>query len=440
MLILCLLMMMMLSMYFYFSLLEVILGLIMIMFFLLWVMNWEGLWLNYAGEFFFLDIFSFNLIFLTLWVGLLMIIASFNSRVIAESAFFFYFLLLIFFLMVCFSSSNFLAFYLFFEGVLFPIIMMIFIWGFQPERLKAGIYMLFYTLFGSMPLLVFLLMSKISLSYLYFFWVTLNLNVVYFMMISFAFLFKIPMFLFHLWLPKAHVEAPIAGSMILAGVLLKLGVYGLLRFLVVVDKMMGKFSSLIMSVSLMGGIMISLTCLSQVDLSALIAYSSVCHMGLVLAGMFSLNVWGVYGGLLMVIGHGLCSSGLFCLANIMYERFFTRSVILLKGMGTLFPFFMMWWFFFCIVNMAAPPSMNLVGEICLMGSLVKYSLLMVIPLAFLSFFSACYSLYMFSYTQHGKGWWVMGVSSISVREYMLMLFHLFPLVLWVFKMEMFMMF
>nr|QLD97006.1 NADH dehydrogenase subunit 4 [Proknekalia peringueyi]QLD97019.1 NADH dehydrogenase subunit 4 [Proknekalia peringueyi] len=421
-------------MFYFVSFLDVMMCFMISIFFLLILIDWEGLWMNYVGELFGLDLMSFNLILLSLWVSMLMIMASFKS-VLLDKIFVFYVVMMMLLLSLCFSCMNLFGFFLFFESVLFPIIMMIFKWGYQPERLQAGIYMLFYTLFGSLPLLIFLLMEKSSLIFIYLFFEKINYGNISFLMIVMAFLVKIPMFFFHLWLPKAHVEAPIAGSMILASVLLKLGIFGLYRFKIFMSENLLSFSSWIMSVSLIGGVFISLICLVQVDLKALIAYSSVSHMGLALGGFLSLNYWGGLGGLLMMLGHGLCSSGLFCLANMMYERFYSRSVMLLKGVGYIFPFLSLWWFIFCVINMAAPPSMNLVGEIFLLGSMLKYSFILVFPLGLISFFSACYSLYMYSYTQHGKGWCLISVESISIREYFLLFLHFFPLVFWIMKME-----
>nr|YP_010535579.1 NADH dehydrogenase subunit 4 [Otobius lagophilus]UYB78387.1 NADH dehydrogenase subunit 4 [Otobius lagophilus]UYB78400.1 NADH dehydrogenase subunit 4 [Otobius lagophilus]UYL27140.1 NADH dehydrogenase subunit 4 [Otobius lagophilus] len=427
----------MMGVFFYMSILEFMVYLLVVVFLGVVIVDWEGLWINYVSSMFMLDLMSVWLIFLSLWVGVLMLLASFNSRVINEKAFLFYLIMMVFFLLVCFSFSNLLGFFLFFEGVLLPIVLMIFSWGYQPERLQAGIYMLFYTLFGSLPLFVFLLMNSVSLSYVYVFWLNLSSGVLMMFLITVAFFVKVPIFFFHLWLPKAHVEAPISGSMILAGVLLKLGIYGLFRFKIFMGQGLVDYSYWIMSVSLMGAMLVGVLCLGQVDLKSLIAYSSVCHMGLALGGFMSLNSWGGYGSLVLMLGHGLCSSGLFCLANIMYERFFTRSLVLLKGMGLLFPFLSVWWFLFSVSNMAAPPTMNLVGEILLLSSMMKYSLFMIIPLFLVTFFSACYSLYMFSYSQHGKGWVMYGVFSISMREYFLMLVHFFPLVLWVLKVDLF---
>nr|YP_009480275.1 NADH dehydrogenase subunit 4 [Navis striatus]AIZ58460.1 NADH dehydrogenase subunit 4 [Navis striatus]AIZ58473.1 NADH dehydrogenase subunit 4 [Navis striatus]QLD97032.1 NADH dehydrogenase subunit 4 [Navis striatus]QLD97045.1 NADH dehydrogenase subunit 4 [Navis striatus] len=415
--------------------LDVMVSFMISIFFLMILVDWEGLWMNYVGGLFGLDLMGFNLVMLSMWISMLMIIASFKKMELEDKKFFFYVLMMALLLSLCFSCLNLLGFFLFFESVLFPIIMMIFKWGVQPERLQAGIYMLFYTLFGSMPLFIFLLFSKSSLDFLFLYFEKIYYNNFVFFMIVVAFFVKIPMFIFHLWLPKAHVEAPIGGSMILAGVLLKLGIFGLYRFKIFYIKNLMEFSSWVMSVCLVGGVYISMVCLVQVDLKSLIAYSSVCHMSLALGGFLSLNYWGGLGSLLMMLGHGLCSSGLFCLANIMYERFFTRSVILLKGVGFIFPFLSMWWFFFCVINMAAPPSMNLLGEILLMGSMLKYSFFLLFPLCFISFFSASFSLYMYSYTQHGKGWCIFSVNGILMREYFLMFLHFFPLVLWVMKME-----
>nr|AHF21621.1 NADH dehydrogenase subunit 4 [Argas sp. SpringbokSA-QMS95171] len=420
------------------SSLEVMIFFSLLIFLVVLVIDWESLWMNYVLELFSLDMMSVNLIILSLWIMLLMVMASFNLTVLNKEEFFFYLLLMMFLLLMCFSCSNLLFFFIFFESVLFPIIMMIFNWGFQPERLQAGIYMLFYTLFGSLPLLICLMFNNFSLNFVYLIFCSWGLDsLIFFFLVVVAFLVKVPMFFLHLWLPKAHVEAPVFGSMILAGVLLKLGIYGLYRFNLFILEYMEMYAALMISIALLGGVMVSMICLEQVDLKSLIAYSSICHMSLTLGGFFVFNNWGGNGALLMMIGHGLCSSGLFCLANLMYERVYTRSLMLMKGLGIVFPFLMMWWFFFCVVNMSAPPSMNFFAEIMLMGSMMKYSFILILPLFLLSFFSACYSLYLYSYTQHGSGWLMFSVQLINMREYYLMLFHFFPLVLWFLNMNFF---
>nr|AYN59519.1 NADH dehydrogenase subunit 4 [Ornithodoros turicata] len=437
MLILVMMLFMTMCMYLYFSFIEFMFVLFIFCFLIMFLVDWSGTNL-FVGELFGMDMLGFFLIELSLWIGMLMFLASMSLKVNFDKMFNFYVILMVLLLVFCFLVFNLIGFYLFFESVLFPIVMLIMGWGNQPERLQAGIYMLFYTLFGSLPLLVFFLFNTESLGIFYIYWMNYSLSLVMVCMGIMGFLVKMPMFFVHVWLPKAHVEAPVAGSMILAGVLLKLGVYGFLRIKFFLINSFNQFSFLIMSVILMGGLMISLICLCQVDVKALIAYSSVCHMGLVLGGLMSMTNWGLIGSLTMMIGHGLCSSGLFCLANMYYERYYTRSMILLKGLGSVFPFLSVWWFIFSIINMAAPPFMNLGGELMLMGGIMKWSLMVMIPLGLMSFFSAGYSLYMYSYLNHGKGWVVYAVFMISIREMYLLFLHLIPLFLWILKMEMFM--
>nr|YP_010983045.1 NADH dehydrogenase subunit 4 [Haemaphysalis warburtoni]WOH23034.1 NADH dehydrogenase subunit 4 [Haemaphysalis warburtoni] len=383
------------------------------------------------------DLMSVMMILLTIWISLLMMMASKYNQVSDNKNFTFYLVLMMFLLILCFSVMNLLFFYFFFESVLFPIIMMIFGWGSQPERLQAGFYMLMYTLFGSLPMLVMILIfKKTSLMYMYLMWQEIQMGGFFLLMIM-GFLVKIPVFFMHLWLPKAHVEAPIAGSMILAGVLLKLGIYGLFRFKHFYFIEILSMSYLLMIVSIWGSVMVSIYCLFQVDMKSLIAYSSVCHMGVVFSGSINFLFLSSYGSLLLMIGHGLCSSGMFCLANFIYERFYTRSMILVKGLMKIFPSLSLWWFLFSIVNMSAPLTMNLFGELFLCLSILKLSMLFMIPIMILIFMSACYSIYMYSYLNHGEGWISWSCANINIREYYLLFLHLFPMIFWFVKIEFF---
>nr|YP_009694109.1 NADH dehydrogenase subunit 4 [Sphaeronemoura grandicauda]QEI04377.1 NADH dehydrogenase subunit 4 [Sphaeronemoura grandicauda] len=386
------------------------------------------------------DVISFGLILLSFWICVLMITAS-ESVIRANnySGFFLLMILSLLILLYCtFSTTNLFMFYLFFESSLIPTMFLILGWGYQPERLQAGVYLLFYTLLASLPLLVGIFYIYQSNNSLYFSLLN-SMNISYFwfyLCLIFAFLVKMPMFLVHLWLPKAHVEAPVSGSMILAGVLLKLGGYGLLRVFKILSLAGLSFNFIWVGVSLVGGVLVSLMCLRQTDLKALIAYSSVAHMGIVLGGLMTMTYWGFCGSFLLMIAHGLCSSGLFCLANISYERLGSRSLLINKGLMNFMPSMTLWWFLLSSCNMAAPPSLNLLSEISLLNSLVAWSWVSMLMLSFLSFFSAAYTLYIYSYSQHGKIY--SGVYSCSMgysREYLLLFLHWFPLNLLILKSE-----
>nr|YP_010554680.1 NADH dehydrogenase subunit 4 [Hydropsyche rhomboana]UYO79313.1 NADH dehydrogenase subunit 4 [Hydropsyche rhomboana] len=391
---------------------------------------------NYLG----MDILSFSMVLLSLWVCSLIILASFMLYV--EKKFTLLFSVnLIFMLMsliLAFFSLDVFYFYLFFEMSILPVLFMILGWGYQPERIQAGIYLIFYTLCVSLPLLLgifFVYFSFYSFSFLMF--KDMGSVVLYFLMIL-AFLVKMPMFLVHLWLPKAHVEGPVSSSMILAGVMLKLGGYGLMRLMKMMVVVSLKFNFMWVVLSLVGGGLISLLCLHLMDMKMLVAYSSVVHMALVIGGIMTLNYYGFMGGLILMIGHGLCSSGLFALINILYERLGSRSLFVNKGLLNLMPSLSLWWFLLLSSNMAAPPSMNLFGEISLLVSIISWSSVSMIFLMLISFFSAAYSLYVFSFSQHGKIFKGMfNLGSISLREYLLMIAHWFPLNFLIFKIDYF---
>nr|UNO54413.1 NADH dehydrogenase subunit 4 [Rhipicephalus microplus]UNO54517.1 NADH dehydrogenase subunit 4 [Rhipicephalus microplus] len=388
-------------------------------------------------NFLYFDLMSFSMISLTVWITFLMLMASRLNNLFQNKIFTFYILMMMNLLFFCFSINNFMMFYLFFESVLFPIILMIMGWGSQPERVQAGFYMLMYTIFGSLPLLVLMLMKSISFMIIYNDWLFGEMKWLFILMIL-GFLVKIPMFLFHLWLPKAHVEAPISGSMILAGVLLKLGFYGLYRFKSFFFIDLINYSMIIIVISLWGAVMISIYCLFQIDIKSLIAYSSVSHMGVALSGCLTFYLHGSYGMLMMMIGHGLCSSGLFCLSNLIYERFYTRNIFMIKGMNLIFPNLTLWWFLFSIVNMSAPLTMNLFSELFLGLSVMKFSMLLMIPMMMLIFLSACYSMFMYSYINHGQSWMIFSKNMIFAREYYLLFLHFMPLMLWFMKFNFFM--
>lgn len=301
-----------------------------------------------------------------------------------------------------FSVLNLFFFFIFFESVLIPMFIIIGIWGSRQRKLHAAFQFFIYTMFGSVFMLIsffiiywhlgttnyeVLLFSEFSKIYQKFLWFA----------IFFSFALKIPMIPFHIWLPEAHVEAPTAGSVLLAGILLKLGGYGMLRFLIPIF-IFGTyfFLPLIYTISILAIVYGSLTTLHQVDLKKIIAYSSVVHMNFAVIGLFSLNIEGIQGSIFLMLSHGVVSSALFLCVGCLYDRYHTRIVKYYGGLVFAMPVFSLFFLIFTLANIAFPGTSGFVGEFLIFLGIFQQNNIVGFFSAFGVILSAAYSIWLYN--------------------------------------------
>nr|AUO29218.1 NADH dehydrogenase subunit 4 [Liparis ochotensis]WNH37354.1 NADH dehydrogenase subunit 4 [Liparis gibbus] len=415
---------------------------------LLWLTNMAETGWTTLNSLMATDSLSTPLLVLTCWLLPLMIVASQNHTTSEplnrQRTYITLLISLQVFLIMAFGATEIIMFYIMFEATLIPTLILITRWGSQAERLNAGVYFLFYTLAGSLPLLVALLLlqnsagtlSLLTIQYTSPMELTSYAHKLWWAGCLMAFLVKMPLYGVHLWLPKAHVEAPIAGSMILAAVLLKLGGYGMMRMVVMLEPLTKELSYPFIVFALWGVIMTGSICLRQTDLKSLIAYSSVSHMGLVVAGILTQTPWGFTGALILMIAHGLASSALFCLANTNYERTHSRTMLLARGLQMVLPLMTAWWFIASLANLALPPLPNLMGELMIITALFNWSWWTIILTGTGTLITAGYSLYMFLMTQRGPlPAHIIALAPSHTREHLLMTLHILPLLLLTLKPE-----
>jgi len=312
-----------------------------------------------------------------------------------------------------FCSKNIFCFYLFFELSLLPTLWLILSWGRNPERLQAGVAIILYTVCGSIPLLIVLISRYLLTGTGEFLRIKLGFQgglkdygdyafIVWVVMVI-GFFIKLPVFLFHSWLPQAHVEAPLAGSIILAGVLLKLGAFGAMRFFWVLGSW--KISAVyyfFLVIALYGGVLTRIFCLCQSDVKALIAYSSIGHMGLCLAGVIRSSNVGWAGAVCLLFAHGLCSPILFSIAGRIYQWSHSQRISLNKGLLLVFPRFALCWMVGCSLNIGFPPSLNFVGEVLLVCRRLHIFSWFRVLLGSICFLAGVYCLYLYVSVCHGR--------------------------------------
>jgi len=346
------------------------------------------------------DGISLFMIILSTFLTPLCILASWTSIQKRVKEYMLAFLFLETVMIGMFVSIDILLFYVFFEAVLIPMYLIIGIWG-GDRRIYASFKFFLYTLLGSVLMLIAIIVMYINTGIMniqdlqgnnFLFETQIFLWLAFFA----SFAVKIPMWPFHTWLPDAHVEAPTAGSVILAGVLLKMGGYGFIRFsLGMLPEATAYFTPLIMILSIIAIIYTSLVALAQTDIKKLIAYSSVAHMGIVTIGIFLTNQQGLEGAMMQMISHGIVSAALFLCVGVIYDRMHSRKINFYGGLVNKMPIYSSVFMIFMLGSVGLPGTSGFIGEFLVIVGAFKYSSLIAIGAATGIVLSAVYMLYLY---------------------------------------------
>lgn len=296
-------------------------------------------------------------------------------------------------------------FYLSFETILLPMFLLIFFYGSRNKKIEGSILLIIYTILGSLFLLLILILLILqtgTTDYEILLTLIIHPNQQYFLWFGFfiAFAIKMPLFPFHIWLPQAHTEASTEGSVILAGILLKLGIYGIFRFILPLFPDASLFFSPFISIfAILGVLYSSLSAFSLIDFKQIIAYSSIAHMNLSIIGIFSNDLNGLIGSFLYSISHSFISTGLFLLVGYLYSRYHSRSLKYYRGLILFMPLYILFLFFFLLTNLSFPGSLGFLAEIFLFLSI---SPLILIIISLISIFLPLYLFWTFQKISYGN--------------------------------------
>lgn len=293
-----------------------------------------------------------------------------------------------------FVANDLFYFYIMFEAVLIPMFIIIGVWGSRTEKISAGYQFYIYTLLGSLFMLlsiisIFLLIGTTNVWEVKGYQFNPLIEKIFWISFFLSFAIKIPMYPFHLWLPKAHVEAPTAGSVLLAGILLKLGGYGFIRFsLFLFPTATIYYRPFIVLLAFIGIIYSSFTILRQIDLKRIVAYSSIAHMNIVILGCFSGNIIALQGAISLMIAHGLVSGGLFLCVGYLYDRYKSRNILYFRDMKNIMPLFGSVFFILMLANIGFPPTLNFLSEFLIVSGFFEAQQSLVFLIGVALFFAA----------------------------------------------------
>jgi len=360
-----------------------------------------------------IDGISLFLILLTTFLTPLAILSSWTAITEKVKGYYISMLLLETGMIGVFVSLDLFLFYVFWEAMLLPMYFLIGIWG-GPRKIYATIKFVLFTMTGSLLMLVAILVlyfmnygytGTYSFDLLEITKLPIPLSAQFWLFAAFALAFaiKVPMFPFHTWLPDAHVEAPTAGSVILAGVLLKMGTYGFLRFcLPLFPNAFIDFVPLFSVLAIIGIIYGALVCVRQEDVKSLVAFSSVSHLGFVMLGLFTLNLQGIEGGILQMINHGISTGALFLIVGMIYERRHTRLIADFGGLSKKIPIFAAFFMIVTLSSIGLPGTNGFVGEFLIILGTFKTNVIYAVFAATGIILAAVYMLWMYQRTMFGK--------------------------------------